>query len=93
MKEIGLTGKHIRKMRHMVGLDRSQPRRGKYEMWRNGSIEPFDNPPQELLDMVEWGLADYREEIDTSSKKFFLTGAGLDLLGEMIGAKITERKG
>ena len=93
MSQLGLTAKHIKEMKHMVGLDYKGPKRGKYEAYRNNAWYCSDNTPQVMLDLCAWGLVDYRATLEgkTSGRGFWLTRAGLDLLGEMIGAKITAR--
>jgi len=90
MSELGLTANHIKEMRHMVGLDYQSPKRGKYEAFRNYAMYYPDNNPRLARDLVEWGLADVR--MGTLELTYWLNQAGLDLLGEMIGAKITVRR-
>ena len=83
----------IKVMRHAIGLDYSDPKRGKYTAYRNYCMHTAPHSIWESL--VKDGYAECRHEkkpgwMPEESYWYYLTRAGLDLMEAMIGAKIEE---
>ncbi|MGJ4851890.1 hypothetical protein ACH6CV_16760 [Bacillota bacterium Meth-B3] len=85
----------IKEMRHAIGLDYQNPKRGKYEAYRN--YAQYNSPHPIWEPLVEAGLAkchkyDIEEHTPYTAYRYSLTREGLDLMEAMIGAKITVRR-
>jgi len=80
-----LEEKYIEKMKHAVGLDNKDPKKGVYEAYRNHSY--YNKPQADWEYLRMWGLA-----IDTSKNKneyvYSLTKKGFQELANATGLLI-----
>lgn len=88
-----VTEEHIRMMLHCIGLDYKKPQRGKYKAYRNYCFYSAKNWTAEHL--VNCGYMELHVEheptvIPHDQFIYSLTRAGMDFLGSIIGAEITE---
>jgi hypothetical protein len=91
-----MTLEQIKEMRHAIGLDYQNPKRGKYEAYRN--YAQYNKPHSVWEPLVAEGLASVYIDDNSSDKTrpahwYSLTQKGLDFMSAAIGAKITVRGG
>ena len=86
---------HIKEMEHCIGLDYKKPHKGKYEAYRNYCAY---NTYNWICDhLVNCGYMKLNIEHELTMIPYIqyiysLTREGMDFLGGIIGAEITERK-
>lgn len=90
----GINNPCIKKMKHCIGLDYKNPKRGKYKAWRNYCM--YYTPNSNFEHLVHLGYANVEiveneHYIPKISYYYILTREGLDFLENIIGAKIERR--
>lgn len=88
--EIKVSAAQINKMKHAIGFDRSKAKRGKYEAYRNYYSTCDDDAQWEEL--VGMGLAGKRTTAITPDIIYYVSAAGMQFIGEMMGVTVTEMR-